>query len=153
MPCSYDIWSQATPCQDYETCANNFCKPLSCMADSECNGYECNKDTHTCTPFKSGLVKVHLNANGTRGTTVAGSTLQFNQDMESWSTLAYYSPRTTYSILSGRDEYDNMYNPNSSYSAVNGCKSCSPSTDLATINSPEEDSDFSFEYYGNIFMD
>ena len=79
MPGSYDIWSQAFPCQDYETCSNNFCKPLSCLTDDNCNGYECNKKTNTCTLVKSGLVKVTLNYNGTNGTTVAGNTLQFNQ--------------------------------------------------------------------------
>jgi hypothetical protein len=46
-----------------------------------------------------------------------------------------------------------MYDPAASWSVVHGCETCSPETDLATINSPEKNNQFSFEYYGTIFMD
>ena len=138
MPCNLKIWGQAIPCQDYETCSNNFCRPLSCMTDTDCNGFDCNTDTKICTPLKSGLIKISLNAEGTAGIAVAGSPLQWNQNTLAYSTTPRYSPRTNYSILNNRDSTSNMYNPAASWNAAHRCKTCSQNTDLATINSPEQ---------------
>ena len=126
IPCSNDFWNQAFDCQDYETCSDAFCRPLSCVSDTDCNGFECNTNSQTCTRVKSGLINIPLILDGSSGTTVAGSPPQFNEAAFGSSTLSDYSPRTSYSILYSLDDNNNMYDPAASWSVVHGCETSSP---------------------------
>jgi hypothetical protein len=103
-PCSLTNWDQ-NACSDNEICSENYCRPLNCSSDADCNGFICNLTFNICSYYLKGLHILPLYSDGIHGTSVAGSPVQWNdQSALTYSTIVYISPRTNFSILFGMSD-------------------------------------------------